>query len=59
MKPLLSTLRFCVVDGFLVACWIVFLLGSRSEAQQQTLILDNGFAIGPGALSVKPGARAC
>jgi dienelactone hydrolase len=32
-----------------------FLLVAVAQAQQQTLILDNGFAIGPGALSVKAG----
>jgi len=39
-------------SGF-VLC--VFLILPRAGAQQQTLILDNGFAIGPGALSYKAG----
>lgn len=40
----------------LFTLWIMLLfVASRADAQQQTLILDNGFAVGPGTLSVKPG----
>jgi pimeloyl-ACP methyl ester carboxylesterase len=39
----------------LLAFISTYLLVACATAQQQTLILDNGFAIGPGALSVKTG----
>jgi hypothetical protein len=42
---------FCTLG---VLLWSV-LLQHSADAQQQTLILDNGFAIGPGALSAKAG----
>jgi pimeloyl-ACP methyl ester carboxylesterase len=55
MQALQQALRTRVVECLAVAILFVGLGVSRSEAQQQTLILDNGFAVGPGALSVKPG----
>jgi predicted esterase len=36
-------------------CLAILLVSPSLRAQQQTLILDNGFAIGPGSLSVRAG----
>jgi hypothetical protein len=50
-RPRFGGIACGAVSLLLSACCSV----SNVQAQQQTLILDNGFAIGPGALSVKAG----